>query len=172
MVHGSNGAGDGASFATPPAPGDGIFGMPHAPGEPPPLDTRSPMLPMPAEHRTAAPGPPPETVQYEGGGIFAASTPGPADQELSETERDPLRAQGSDFNPEVALPAPMHAGAAPMPPAVMQLPAPMMQSVPMAAPMMPDVGAPPVHGGVLGQAESSRGTLGFTVIAVTATGLS
>ena len=151
MVHGSNGAGDGASFMMPPAPGDGIFGMPAAPGEAPVLDTKAPMLPPPPEHRTPSPGPPPETVDYEGGGIFSVSTPEPAEEDLEERPTAG-QLQASDFNPEVALVPPV-------------APAPMMQAPPMAAPMMPDVGLPPMHGGVLGQVDQDRGTLGFTIIA-------
>jgi hypothetical protein len=154
MVNGSNGAGDGASFLMPPAPGDGIFGMPQAPGDAPILDTKVPMLPPPPEHRTAAPGPPPETVGYEGGGIFAVSTPGPAEEDLTEEGQPASQSQGYDFNPEVALAPPMAA----MSPTMMQAP-------PMAAPAMPDIGPPPTHGGVLGQVDQGRGTLGYTVIA-------
>lgn len=159
MVNGPNGAGDGASFVMPPAPGDGIFGMPRAPGDAPILDTTVPMLAPPVEHRTAAPGPPPETVTYEGGGIFPAGALGPAEEELT-AEGEPVRKpQGYDFNPEVALAPPM---AAMSPMAAMN---PMMHAPPMAAPGMPDIGPPPTHGGVLGQVDQARGTLGYTVIA-------
>jgi hypothetical protein len=151
MAHGSNGAGDGGVFMMPPAPGDGIFGMPQAPGEAPMLDTKVPMLAPPPEHRTAISGHPPETIDYEGGGIFSASTPGPAEEELAEGGGVVDQPQGYDFNPEAALAPPM-------------APSPMMTMPPMAAPMMPDVGPPPMHGGSLGQL-NDRGTLGFTVIA-------
>lgn len=155
MVHGSNGAGGGgASFMMPPAPGDGIFGMPQAPGEAPVLDTRVPLLAPPPEHRTLSPGPPPATVDYEGGGIFSVSTPGPAEDELAEDGSPAEKPMGYDFNPEVAMATPPGPMAAPM-----------MHAPPMAAPMMPDIGPPPTHGGVLGQDDQGRGTLGFTVIA-------
>jgi hypothetical protein len=108
------------------------------------------MLPPPPEHQTAASGPPPETIDYEGGGIFSASTPGPAEDEPTEDGEVAQQPRGHDFNPEVALAPPM-AG-------------PMVHAPPMAAPMMPDVGPPLTHGGVLGQL-NERGTLGFTVIA-------
>lgn len=107
----------------------------------------------PVEHRTPAPPEAaPETVSYEGGGIFAAGTPGP-----SEESAKPLaQKKGNDFGPNMAGPMSPMSPMSPMGPGSM---------IPMAAPGMPDVGAPPTHGGVLGQVED-KGTLGLTLVAV------
>lgn len=129
----------------PPATGEGIFGAPAYPGQAPILDDLSSAPDMPREHHALAPpGAAPETVSYEGGGIFQAQTPGPSD--LSGSHREEERPQGQDFGPS----------AAPMPP--------MMMMPPMAAPGMPDIGPPPMHGGVLGQEPAPKHNLGLTLI--------
>lgn len=163
MAHGSNGAGGGASFMMPPAPGDGIFGMPQAPGEPPILDQRVPMLAAPPEHRTPAPGPPPETVDYEGGGIFSASTPGPADEGLEEIE-ERNKTKGYDFNPEAVrgmsspMTDPSFLGSG------TRL-APMMFSAPSGMAMAPTAGPDTIRGDAFGE-DVGGGTIGLTVVAV------
>jgi hypothetical protein len=114
------------------------------------LDTLAPLSAPPIEHQTSYGQPPPATVHYEGGGIFAEATPGPADSgAVGESDPSPA-APGHDFGPNMA--GPMSPGA------------PMMVAPPMAAPGMPDIGPPPTHGGVFG-ATTDRGTLGFTLVA-------
>lgn len=120
--------------------------MPQALGEAPMLDNLRPAPQPPLEHQSSASSVP-QTVDYEGGGIFASSTPGPAEEQLPE-EAEIDRPRGYDFGPSVASPPMMSSAHAP----------------PMAAPGMPDIGPPPTMGGSLGQV-ADRGTLGFTVIA-------
>jgi len=152
MADSSNGMGNGASFMMPPAPGDGFF--PQAPGEAPVLDTRNMLPAPPMEHQTPAPAPVPTTAEYEGGGIFASSTPGPAEEELArEEETGSRKSQGYDFGPSIAMdPAVM--SPAPMPGPVV------IQSSPPVAPLGPEL----TRSG-LGQTVD-RGTLGLSVIAV------
>lgn len=130
--------------AMPPAPGDGIFGAPPYPGAAPVLDDLSS---APSEHQALAPsGAAPQTVSYEGGGIFAAQTPGAAD--IAHDRGGAPQPVGYDFGPSAA------AG-----------PPPMMMP-PMAAPQMPDIGPPPMHNGVLGQEPKPPHNLGISLIMV------
>lgn len=140
-------AGEGSpSFGQmPPAPGEGIFGAPPYPGAAPTLDGL-PSAPSP-EHRSLAPaGSAPETVSYQGGGIFADQTPGSAD--ASQKKGGAPQPVGYDYGPSAASSQPP------------------MVAPPMAAPQMPDIGPPPMHGGVLGQEPESSHNLGASLIMV------
>lgn len=132
----------------PLAPGDGIFGAPAYPGQAPILDELSPASEAPKEHRALAPaGAAPDTVNYEGGGIFQAQTPGPSDFGSLQQRQEEKRQPGYDFGPSDAPPPPM------------------MQMPPMAAPGMPDIGPPLLQDGVLGAGPSGDHNLGVTILA-------
>lgn len=97
-------------------------------------------------HETyVAPSSVPDTVSYEAGGIFGAAVEGPEESARAADLHQQTAPTGLDFAP--VTPA--------MPP-------------PMAAPAMPDVGAPPMHGGVLGpigeMPQESGHLLGASVI--------
>lgn len=85
----------------------------------PPIHSMDPG-PPPVEHRTVAPkGAAPATVAYEGGGIFAASTPGPS-MDAPEEPRVPPP-QGYNFGPS-AVPLPAQAPMPGMPGPPLRLP--------------------------------------------------
>lgn len=108
--------------------------------------------PAPGEYRIDA-AQVPSTQDYEGGGIFSASTPGPADNEV----RTPLSggsrgapSEGSDFGPPAveaprlvpSLPFPgMPMPGQPMPGPTQHRPHPTFPPV-MASPVTPNVGIP------------------------------
>jgi len=128
------------------------YGMPPDPGAPPALASAAGLGSVSMAGSPSAPEPSaPQTTQYEGGGIFSASTPGPSfDSAMPEHPGAEVPGpQGLDFAPSVA--------ASPHPQGFQQ----------------PDLFSPPDHAslvgvGQMGQTNGVRrpNSLGLTVVAL------